>query len=118
MTRCQWCGDNHDVDKLCQKAQTGMTRRSFCFLFGAGIVGAALGGEAITGILRRGEAAFEINYSPNGGDLGRGPIPPGAYNVVLSDVSITRTLKPGGTNFLKLDLRVKDGPYAGRSVPM
>lgn len=39
---CHWCGDEHGVDQLCQRAQRGMTRRSFCFLFGAGIVGYAL----------------------------------------------------------------------------
>lgn len=42
---CNWCGDQHGADQLCQRAQLGMTRRSFCFLFGAGIVGATLGGE-------------------------------------------------------------------------
>jgi len=36
---CQWCGDNHGVDQLCRRAQRGMTRRSFCFLFGAGVAG-------------------------------------------------------------------------------
>jgi hypothetical protein len=34
---CRWCGEAHDVDRLCQRAQRGMTRRSFCFLFGAGV---------------------------------------------------------------------------------
>lgn len=42
MTVCNWCGDRHSIDQLCQRAQRGMTRRSFCFLFGAGIVGAML----------------------------------------------------------------------------
>jgi hypothetical protein len=42
MTTCQWCGDRHGADQLCAKAQRGMTRRSFCFLFGAGIAGVAL----------------------------------------------------------------------------
>lgn len=39
---CHWCGEKHDTDQLCQRAQRGMTRRSFCFLFGAGIAGAML----------------------------------------------------------------------------
>ena len=42
MNTCNWCGDTHRSDQLCQRAQRGMTRRSFCFLFGAGIAGAAL----------------------------------------------------------------------------
>lgn len=45
---CQWCGDRHGVDQLCAKAQRGMTRRSFCFLFGAGIAGLTLAGQAPT----------------------------------------------------------------------
>ena len=40
MTNCDWCGDTHDPTDLCQRAQRAVTRRSFCFLFGAGIVGA------------------------------------------------------------------------------
>lgn len=39
MTTCQWCGDTHRSDQLCRR---GMTRRSFCFLFGAGVAGLAL----------------------------------------------------------------------------
>ncbi|MGE3845136.1 MAG: hypothetical protein AB7I50_26550, partial [Vicinamibacterales bacterium] len=39
---CPWCGDTHRTDQLCQRAQHGMTRRSFCFLFGAGVAGAVL----------------------------------------------------------------------------
>lgn len=39
---CHWCGDTHGTDQLCQRAERGMTRRSFCFLFGAGIAGLAL----------------------------------------------------------------------------
>lgn len=35
---CRWCGDNHPIARLCQSAQRGITRRSFCFLFGAGLV--------------------------------------------------------------------------------
>lgn len=34
---CRWCGDDHPADRLCEKAERGMTRRSFCFLFGAGL---------------------------------------------------------------------------------
>jgi hypothetical protein len=37
MTTCRWCGGAHTVDQLCARAQRGMTRRSFCFLFGAGV---------------------------------------------------------------------------------
>jgi hypothetical protein len=40
---CQWCGDEHDVGKLCQRAQRGMTRRTFCFLFGTGVGALSLG---------------------------------------------------------------------------
>ena len=36
MAECYWCGDQHARDQLCQRAQRGLTRRSFCFLFGAG----------------------------------------------------------------------------------
>jgi hypothetical protein len=39
---CQWCGETHGPDRLCARAQRGMTRRSFCFLFGAGIAAAVL----------------------------------------------------------------------------
>lgn len=42
MSRCQWCGDTHAIDRLCQRAQRGMTRRSFCFLFGVGLAAAAV----------------------------------------------------------------------------
>lgn len=42
MNTCHWCGDRHGADQLCQRAKRGMTRRSFCFLFGAGIAGLAL----------------------------------------------------------------------------
>lgn len=41
--KCQWCGESHDVNRLCERAQRGMTRRSFCFLFGAGVGAMALG---------------------------------------------------------------------------
>lgn len=37
---CGWCGERHPVDRLCRR---GMTRRSFCFLFGTGMVATALG---------------------------------------------------------------------------
>jgi hypothetical protein len=40
---CEWCGECHAIDRLCQRAQRGMTRRSFCFLFGAGIAAASVG---------------------------------------------------------------------------
>lgn len=40
MTLCPWCGDQHPADKLCSRAQRGMTRRAFCFLFGAGTAAA------------------------------------------------------------------------------
>lgn len=43
MTNCQWCGEPHSADRLCERAQRGMTRRSFCFLFSAGVGAAALG---------------------------------------------------------------------------
>lgn len=43
---CEWCGEEHGVDRLCHRAQRGMTRRSFCFLFGAGIIGAAVAANA------------------------------------------------------------------------
>ena len=43
---CPWCGDRHGVDQLCQRAQRGMTRRSFCFLFGAGVAGAVVAAHA------------------------------------------------------------------------
>lgn len=46
MTTCQWCGDRHGVDQLCQRAQRGMTRRSFCFMFGAGVAGAMVAAAA------------------------------------------------------------------------
>jgi len=46
MNTCQWCGDRHGVDQLCQRAQRGLTRRSFCFLFGAGVAGALVAGAA------------------------------------------------------------------------
>lgn len=42
MPACSWCGDRHTNDRLCQRAQRGLTRRSFCFLFGAGVTGLAL----------------------------------------------------------------------------
>jgi hypothetical protein len=41
---CRWCGEAHDVDRLCQRAQRGMTRRSFCFLFSAGVAAATASG--------------------------------------------------------------------------
>jgi hypothetical protein len=41
---CRWCGEAHGVDRLCQRAQRGMmTRRSFCFLFGAGLAATTAG---------------------------------------------------------------------------
>ena len=43
MKSCPWCGERHASDRLCQR---GLTRRSFCFLFGAGIAAAALPGRA------------------------------------------------------------------------
>lgn len=39
--------DTHRSDQLCQRAQRGMTRRSFCFLFGAGVTGLALPGDPL-----------------------------------------------------------------------
>jgi len=39
---CSWCGEPHASDHLCQRATRGVTRRSFCFLFGAGIAAAVL----------------------------------------------------------------------------
>lgn len=44
MDVCRWCGEPHDTTRLCQKAQRGLTRRSFCFLFGAGVASVATGG--------------------------------------------------------------------------
>ena len=45
---CRWCGDTHRSDQLCQRAERGMTRRSFCFLFGAGIAAALLPAQQLT----------------------------------------------------------------------
>lgn len=45
MNICRWCGDDHGVDKLCQRAQRGMTRRSFFGLLGAGAAGLVLAPE-------------------------------------------------------------------------
>lgn len=45
MNTCHWCGDQHGLTALCQRAQRGLTRRSFCFLFGAGVAGAMLAPE-------------------------------------------------------------------------
>jgi len=42
MDLCPWCGESHPVDQLCQRGQQGLTRRSFCFLFGSGLVAVAL----------------------------------------------------------------------------
>lgn len=39
---CQWCGDVHEIDRLCARAQHGMTRRSFLFMAGAGLAAAAM----------------------------------------------------------------------------
>jgi hypothetical protein len=41
-TTCPWCHDRHDATALCARAQRGLTRRSFLFLTGAGVVGALL----------------------------------------------------------------------------
>jgi hypothetical protein len=46
-TTCSCCGDRHGVDQLCARAQRGMTRRSFCFLFGAGVAGLAIAGPVV-----------------------------------------------------------------------
>jgi len=43
MAACPWCGELHDGDQLCQRASRGLTRRSFCFLFGVGVGAMALG---------------------------------------------------------------------------
>ena len=48
---CEWCGDDHPVDRLCQRAQRGMTRRSFLWLFGAGVATGLVGGLP-TGAIR------------------------------------------------------------------
>jgi hypothetical protein len=40
---CPWCGVAHAADRLCQQAQRDMTRRSFCFLVGAGLAAAVVG---------------------------------------------------------------------------
>jgi hypothetical protein len=50
---CDWCGDAHGPERLCGRAHKALTRRSFCFLFGAGMVGLGLGGEP-TGIVPQG----------------------------------------------------------------
>lgn len=39
---CAWCGDVHGPTQLCQRAQSGMSRRSFCFLFATGVAGLTL----------------------------------------------------------------------------
>lgn len=44
MDVCRWCGEPHDTKRLCQQTQRGLTRRSFCFLFGAGVASVATGG--------------------------------------------------------------------------
>lgn len=55
---CRWCGDYHPVDQLCQRAQRGLTRRSFCFLFGAGLAATALG-------IRPSEVPYDFPYAVN-----------------------------------------------------
>lgn len=40
MKTCHWCGDIHGPTQLCHRAQRGLTRRSFGFLFAAGFWGA------------------------------------------------------------------------------
>jgi hypothetical protein len=39
---CPWCHDRHDLTALCQRAQRGMSRRSFLFLTATGVAGALL----------------------------------------------------------------------------
>lgn len=39
---CSWCGDHHGVDRLCQRAQRGVTRRSFFGILSAGAAGAVI----------------------------------------------------------------------------
>jgi len=74
MNTCQWCGDTHPADRLCQRASKTLTRRSFCFLFGAGIIGTALIPPVdylsiddydyyIKGIRRIGPVVFKMNFN-------------------------------------------------------
>ena len=70
MTRCAWCGDDHPLDRLCERAQAGASRRRFFFMFGAGVAGAALAGrlpfvdDYVTGIRRTGEVTFPVSFEP------------------------------------------------------
>lgn len=117
MTICAWCGDYHSPERLCQRAQVGTSRRSFMFLFGAGVAGLALGGELIgaedyvsdsyvRGILRRAPLSFNVQWdnhivlSPNGGDLGsmlsfrsHTPLPVGANVTIGFDGQVVDALE-------------------------
>lgn len=74
MNVCSWCGDTHGPTQLCQRAQRSLTRRSFCFLFGAGFVAALtpslpcgiIPTEFVGRILLDGRYIDVYDVSPNG----------------------------------------------------
>lgn len=91
---CEWCGDRHGADKLCQRAQRGMTRRSFCFLFGAGIAGLSITGvdhaqsDSVLGKLTiNADGSINIYRKSGGAHVYRlvGTTPAGAWTDMVPD---------------------------------
>jgi len=84
---CQWCGDCHGPDRLCARAERGLTRRSFLFLFGAGL--AAASGSSLA---EAGPYQFPIQLADDTivtvkGNLGFFPKPP--FQVVIQPMGVT-----------------------------
>jgi len=42
MATCEWCGKDHDIQKLCKANTVGLSRRRFLFLSAAAVGAAAL----------------------------------------------------------------------------
>lgn len=73
MRTCSFCDESHATDRLCQRAQRGMTRRSFLFLFGSGVAAATLVDRA----------PYDILIAR---DLAPAPVPVDAYTTIQASL--------------------------------
>lgn len=88
---CHWCGERHGVDQLCQRAQRGMTRRSFGFLFGAGLAASMMAIRGVEGVATPDTMATSLSFDgkrPSWLDVYQSPNPNGPFKKIGSlDVS-------------------------------
>lgn len=93
---CKWCGDEHGVEQLCQRAQRGMTRRSFLFLTAAGVAGTIIAPTLAETL----QFTHTVYPPPSGVNVNLGQMVAETWNRIIGD-------SPGDNLFVEKKLFAK-----------